>query len=170
MYRRWAYMAIAIIASYLIAVKPVFSFTSDKGMTYERSFTMDMKQFQVTQTVLGTLDEEQKQVTPEREVKGTMSVMGLYVTQKILFWSSILCLFLFYPTRVRWYMSWFIFAMAILFYVFLLIYALHITNLYFATIAPSWTAIMPFIVLIMMVLLNRNVTVYGNYFDDIKVD
>ena len=72
MYRRWAYMAIAIIASYLIAVKPVFSFTSDKGMTYERSFTMDMKQFQVTQTVLGTLDEEQKQVTPEREVKGTM--------------------------------------------------------------------------------------------------
>ena len=48
MYRRWAYMLIAIAASAVMFLHPVFSFQQDKGIIYVRSFSMDQKRFYVT--------------------------------------------------------------------------------------------------------------------------
>ena len=161
MYRRLAYMAIAIVAAALINVGPVLSFHSDKGIQYTRSFRMDLHEFQVIQT---TLDTNVSQIWE------TMSVNGLYVMQRILFWSCILCLLLFYPTRARWYLTFFIMAIGGVFYILLIYYALKISDMQYATLAPTWVTFMPAIVIGAMVLLNRNVFVYGNYFDDIKLD
>jgi hypothetical protein len=160
MYRRWAYMAVAIVASFLINAGPVFSFHPDKGIQYTRSFQMDLHEVQVIQT---TLDTNISQVWE------TMSVNGLYVMYRILFWSCILCVFLFYPTRVRWYISFVIMAEGAAFYGLLIYYALRISEEY-ATFALTWVAFMPAVVIAMMVALNRNVAQYGNYFDDIKDD
>ncbi|MBR6118433.1 MAG: hypothetical protein IKQ11_06230 [Paludibacteraceae bacterium] len=160
MYRRWAYMAVAIVAAILLRVAPVFSFQPDKGIQYTRSFRMDLHEVQVIQTALDT---------NVAQVWDTIPVNGLYVMQRILFWSCILCLLLFYPTRVRWYMTFVIMAEGAVFYGLLIYYALKISGEY-ATLAPTWVAFMPALIIAMMIALNRNVTQYGNYFDDIKVD
>jgi len=167
MFRRWAYMAIAVFATVLITAKPIFSFHADKGILYTRSFSMDLKEFKVTQTILETVSEEQRLAMPEKEVKETMSVVPLYVLQKILFWSCIVCIFLIYPAKARWYMTWLIMALVAVFYVLVIIYSQRISDLHFATLAPTWSAFMPAVVLAMMILLNRNVARFGMYFDDI---
>lgn len=158
MYRRLAYMAIALTAVCLMKVAPVFSFSTDKGIIYDRSFTMDLQEFQVIQT---TLD------TNIPYVWETMSVNGLYVLQQILFWTLIACIVVFYPTKVRWYLSLGIAAAGGVFYFLLIHYALRISDLQYATLAPTWVAFLPAVVIAMMILLNRNVAKFGNYFDDI---
>lgn len=158
MYRRLAYMAIALTAVCLMRVAPVFSFSTDKGIIYDRSFTMDLQEFQVIQT---TLD------THIPQVWATMSVNGLYVLQQILFWTLIACFVVFYPTKVRWYLSLGIAAAGGVFYFLLIHYALRISDLQYATLAPTWVAFLPAVVIAMMILLNRNVAKFGNYFDDI---
>ena len=158
MYRRLAYMAIALTAVCLMRVAPVFSFSTDKGIIYDRSFTMDLQEFQVIQT---TLD------THIPQVWATMSVNGLYVVQQILFWAIIVCMLVFYPTKVRWYLSLGIAAAGGVFYFLLIHYALRISDLQYATLAPTWVAFLPAVVIAMMILLNRNVAKFGNYFDDI---
>ena len=170
MYRRWAYMALAILATWMITLHPVLSFHEDKGIYYTRSFSMDLQQVVVLQTSLDSLDPEMKEVLPKQEVVNTISVYGLYLLQKLIFWTCIVCFIIFYPTRVRWYLSFVIMALAGVFYVLLVYYALRISDMEFATLAPTWSAFMPAVVIAMMVLLNRNVIQYGNYFDDIKVD
>ena len=161
MYRRLAYMAIALTAVCLMRVAPVFSFSTDKGIIYDRSFTMDLQEFQVIQT---TLD------THIPQVWATMSVNGLYVVQQILFWAIIVCMLVFYPTKVRWYLSLGIAAAGGVFYFLLIHYALRISDLQYATLAPTWVAFLPAVVIAMMILLNRNVSKFGNYFDDIIED
>lgn len=161
MYRRLAYMAIALTAVCLMRVAPVFSFSTDKGIIYDRSFTMDLQEFQVIQT---TLD------TNIPYVWETMSVNGLYVLQQILFWAIIVCMLVFYPTKVRWYLSLGIAAAGGVFYFLLIHYALRISDLQYATLAPTWVAFLPAVVIAMMILLNRNVAKFGNYFDDIQED
>ena len=158
MYRRLAYMAIALTAVCLMRVAPVFSFSTDKGIIYDRSFTMDLHEFKVIQT---TLD------TNIPYVWETMSVNGLYVVQQILFWAIIVCMLVFYPTKVRWYLSLGIAATGGVFYFLLIHYALRISDLQYATLAPTWVAFLPAVVIAMMILLNRNVAKFGNYFDDI---
>lgn len=158
MYRRLAYMAIALTAVCLMRVAPVFSFSTDKGIIYDRSFTMDLHEFKVIQT---TLD------TNIPYVWETMSVNGLYVVQQILFWAIIVCMLVFYPTKVRWYLSLGIAAAGGVFYFLLIHYALRISDLQYATLAPTWVAFLPAVVIAMMILLNRNVAKFGNYFDDI---
>jgi len=169
MLRRWAYMAIAVVAAVLTTAEPVFSFHSDEGVIYTRSFEMDLKEFRVTQTLLNQtkVDLDDKESLPEQQVKDTMSVAGLYVFQKIMFWACIACIFLFYPTRVRWYMTLVIMGIVAVFYALVIIYALRISDMHYATLAPTWVTFMPAIVLAMMVFLNRNVARFGNYFDDI---
>ncbi len=161
MYRRLAYMAIALTAVCLMRVAPVFSFSTDKGIIYDRSFAMDLQEFQVIQT---TLD------TNIPYVWETMSVNGLYVLQQILFWTLIACFVVFYPTKVRWYLSLGIAAAGGVFYFLLIHYALRISDLQYATLAPTWVAFLPAVVIAMMILLNRNVAKFGNYFDDIQED
>ena len=92
MYRRLAYMAIAIIAAALMAVKPPFSFQSDQGIKYIRSFSMTQKEFVVTQTDLKT---------GAAQATETMSVKGLYYCYRVMLACSILCLFFIIHTRAR---------------------------------------------------------------------
>lgn len=167
MYRRLAYMAVAIVAILLTSAHPVFTFFTDKGIFYTRSYSMDMKTFSVTQTVLDDLDEETKSKTYESKVVGQMSVNGLYVFQKLIFWSCILCVLLFYPTNLRLYISAGIIVLGGVFYGMLIHYAMKISDEFFATLTPTWTAFMPAITMVMMILVHRNVMMYGNYFDDL---
>ena len=163
MLRRWAYMAVAIVATILITVAPIFSFRySDAGMEYIRSAKMDLKEY----TVMYTVKDGMEQKVNNRPNDPPKSVIMLYVLQKIMFWTCIACVFLFYPTRVRWYLSWFIIAVCALFYFFIIKYAQDISY-DFVTLAPTWVAFMPAVVIAMMILLNRNVARFGNYFDDI---
>ena len=104
---------------------------------------MDMKTFSVTQTVLDDLDEETKAKTYESKVVGQLSVKGLYVFQKLIFWSCILCLLLFYPTNLRLYISAGIIVLGGIFYGLLIHYAMRISDEFFATLTPTWTAFMP---------------------------
>ena len=158
MYRRWAYIAIALTAVCLLRITPLFTFATDKGILYDRSFTMDLHEFQVIQT---TLD------TNVHQVWGTISVNGLYVLQQIMFWALIVCFVVFFPTWVRWYLSMGIAITGGAFYVLMIIYAQRITDLEYATLAPSWGAFLPAVVITMMILLNRNVAKFGNVLDEV---
>jgi hypothetical protein len=57
-------------------------------------------------------------------------------------------------------------AAAAAYYICLIVYALQISG-HYATLAPTWTAFLPAIVLEAMALLRRNLQVYGHYFDDV---
>jgi len=157
MYRRLAYMAFAIIAAALMAVKPPFSFRSDEGIIYIRSFSMTLEQFVVTQTDLKTGAGHETEV---------MSVKGLYYCYRVMLIGSILCLFFIIHTRARVIMCYLTILAAAAYYIFLVIYALRIAD-HYATLLPTWTAFLPAIVLEMMILLRRNLHTYGNYFDDV---
>lgn len=157
MYRRLAYMAFAIIAAALMAVKPPFSFQSDQGIKYIRSFSMTQKEFVVTQTDLKT---------GAAQATETMSVKGLYYCYRVMLACSILCLFFIIHTRARVVMCYLTMAGAAAYYVFLVIYALRIAD-HYATLLPTWAAFLPAIALEMMILLRRNLHTYGNYFDDV---
>ena len=50
MYRRWAYMAIAILAAALLPLTSPLSFLQDEGIIYLRSFTMNQERFMMLQT------------------------------------------------------------------------------------------------------------------------
>ena len=54
MYRRWAYMVVAILVSTWLLDATVFNFEDDKGILYIRSFDMNQEEFVVTQTELDT--------------------------------------------------------------------------------------------------------------------
>ena len=148
MYRRWAYMVVAILASAFLLTKPVFSFQDDKGIIYVRSFSMDQKMFYVTQTELKTGVEE---------VTATMSVAGLYYCNKVMLWSCILCLLCFFNNRWRMILCLFSIALAGLYYVLIIYYATRISDLHFATLSPTLMAVLPAIVMQCMILIRANV-------------
>ena len=153
LYRRWAYMAVAILASALLFLHPVFNFNDDKGIIYIRSFSMDQKTFYVTQTDL-------KSGVPE--ITATMSVKWLYTCNKIMLWGSILCLLCFYnPLRV--YITYFIAVVSGMYYVLMSYYAMKISDLHYATLYPNYMCILPAIVCAMMVLTGQNVIRDGVY-------
>ena len=157
MYRRWAYMAIAVLASFLLTAGPAFSFLEDRGITYVRSFDMTQKTFFAFQTEIGTANQE---------IVATMSVKGLYYCYLAMLFSSIgALLFLMHP-KGRLLMCDIAILAAGIYYVLLVVYALRISDVYFATLAPTWVAFMPAVVLEMMVLTHRNVIKYGHYLDE----
>lgn len=148
MLRRWIYMSIAIIAAALLGARPVFNFQSDTGMLYTRSFSMeDQKQFVVTQRELSTGAEE---------VAAIMSVKGLYYCSKAMLWGSILCLLCFFSYRGRMTLIFVTVAVAGLFYILMIVYAIRMTDQHYVTLYPNFAAIWPAIVLQAMLLTRSN--------------
>lgn len=148
MYRRWAYMGIAIIASMVLSMRPVFSFQEDKGIKYVRSFSMTDTEFVVTQT---ELDTNASQIT------ATMSVKGLHHCNKVMLWGAILCFLCFFSNRWRVRIAIFTAFVAGAYYVLMVVYALRMADEHYATLYPNIMAILPAIVCQMMVLTRHNV-------------
>lgn len=157
MYRRWAYMAIAILASCLLFLKPVFKFNDDKGIIYVRSFDMDQTHFWVTQTELDTGIEH---------ITAVMSVKWLYRINKAMLWGCIICLLCFWSNRWRFWIALITACIAGAYYVFMAYYAMKIAEDHYATLYPTITAFLPAIVLQMMILVQQNVRREGMYRDE----
>ena len=157
MYRRWAYMAIAVLAAILMTAKAPFSFQEDKGIIYVRSFSMDLQTMVVTQTELET---------GVAQVTATMSVAGLYYCYWIMLFGSLACLIFMIHPKGRLVMCDITMIAAGVYYVLLVIYALRISDAQYATLAPTWAAFMPAVVLEMMILVHRNVLKYGHFLDE----
>lgn len=147
LFRHLLFTFVAIVAVALLPSKPVFSFQSDKGIIYERSFSMDRHQFVVTQTDLATGAEH---------VTDTMSVNGLYYCYLGMLFGSIVCLFGFF-SRKGIKICHFVIAVAGVYYGLAIFYALRMTDLHYATLFPTITIILPAIVIQMMLLARRNI-------------
>ena len=146
-YRRLLYMVIAILAAALLPLKPAFSFQDDKGIIYIRSFEMDQKTFYVTQTEMET---------GIQTVTDSMSVKGLYYCYKALLWGCIACLLCFFSFRWRIVVCDIVMITAGVYYVLMVIYAMRISDIHFATLYPTWITILPAIIMQMMVLTRRS--------------
>ena len=160
-YRRWAYMLLAIGASIFLFTRPVFNFQEDKGIIYVRSFSMDSKTFYVTQTSL-------RDGVPE--ITATMSVKGLYYCNKAILYGCILCFLCFFSKAWR---VWICNITAILcgaYYVLMIFYALRIADYHYATLYPNWMAIVPGVILELMILTRHNVIVSGLEDDEVSRD
>lgn len=147
-FRRWIYMVVAIVAAALLPVKPVFSFLEDKGIIYVRSFSMDQREFVVTQTELATGAEQ---------VTSTMSVKGLYYCQRAMLLGTILCFLCFYHYRWRIALCSIVAVICGIYYALMAIYAMRMADMHFTTLYPNWPAILPALVLQMMLMTRRNV-------------
>lgn len=154
MYRRWAYMAVAILASALLFLHPVFDFNEDKGIIYVRSFSMDQKTFYVTQTDLKT---------GVPEITETMSVSWLYYCNKVMLWGCIICFFCFFSNPLRVYITYIVAVISGSYYIIMVYYAMQISELHFATLYPNYMCILPAVVCAMMVLTGQNVIRDGVY-------
>lgn len=146
--RRILYMAVAIIAAALMSLEPAFSFQDDKGIIYVRSCTMTDKKVQLTQTELST------GIT---SVVATRSVIGLYYTRIAMLVGSILVFLCFFRNRWRLRLCILVIACASAYYILLIYYAVQLTDVFFVTITPHFTVILPAIILEMMVLTRRNI-------------
>ncbi len=148
MYRRWVYMAVAILACLFLFDKPIFSFQEDKGIIYVRSFSMDDKTFLVTQTDL---------TTGVKEVTDAMSVIGLYYCNKALLYGCVLCLLCFFSDRWRIAIAMMTAVIAGLYYGVVIYYSIKIADLHFATLMPTFYVFLPAIVLELMVMIRHNI-------------
>ena len=157
MYRRWAYMVIAIAASAFLFTRPVFNFQDDKGIIYVRSFSMDQTTFYVTQTDLQT---------GRQEVVSTMSVKLLYYCNKLMLWSCILCFLCFFSNQGRMWIALFTALIGGAYYGLMLYYALKISDLHYATLYPHLISALPAVVIEMMILLRHNIVGSMLYLDE----
>ena len=148
MYRRWAYMLIAIAASAVMSLHPVFSFQQDKGIIYVRSFSMDQKRFYVTQTDMSS---------GAQEITAVTSVKWLYYCSKAMLWGSILCFLCFFSNPIRLGITYAVAAVSGFYYVLMVYYSMYLSDLHYATISPNFMAIFPGIVCAMMVLTGKNI-------------
>ena len=148
MYRRWAYMLIAIVASAVLLNKPVFDFQEDKGIIYVRSFSMDQHTFYVTQTSIDT---------GISEITATSSLEWLYRCNKAMLWGCILCFFCFFSSRLRIGIAYGTALIAGAYYVLMMYYAMQISDLHYATLSPNYIASLPAIVCYFMIMTAQNV-------------
>jgi peptidoglycan/LPS O-acetylase OafA/YrhL len=148
MYRRWAYMIVAIIATIILLHVPVFSFRDDKGIFYIRSFSMDQTTFYVTQTEIKTGAEE---------VTATMSVAGLYYCAKAILYLCIITLLCFFNKKWRMTLCVVTAVLAGAYYIVMVYYAMKMTDTHYTTLSPTIYAVLPAIVLQLMLLVRRNV-------------
>ena len=152
MYRRWAYMLVAIAASAFLFTRPIFNFQEDKGIIYIRSFSMTEKEFVVTQTELAT---------GAKQVTATMSLKGLYYTNKVMLYGCILCFLCFFSKHWRvWICNLTAFVCGV-YYAFVIYYAVQMADLHYATLYPNLMIVVPAIVLEMMILTRHNVIIAG---------
>ena len=159
MYRRWIYMAIAIIAAAVMPLKPALSFQEDKGIIYVRSFSMDEQTVTVTQTDIKT---------GMQDITGIVSVKGLYYCHKVMFWGCVLCLLCFFSKQWRIIIALLTAISAGVYYVLIAYYAIHIADVQYATLYPNYMAAFPAVVLQMMVLTRHNVIGTIVIMDDIS--
>ncbi len=148
MYRRWAYMAIAIIATMVMLEYPMFRFHEDRGIKYVRSFSIEGTTFCVTQTEMDT---------GISQITATMSVKGLYYCNKLMLWGTILCFLCFFSNRWRIRIAVVTAIIAGAYYAFMAYYAIRIADDHYATLSLNITAILPAIVCQMMVLTWHNI-------------
>ena len=148
MFRRWAYMVVAIVAAGVLPMKPVFNFQEDKGIIYIRSFSMDKEMFYVTQTELST---------GASEVVSTKSVAGLYYCARTMYYLCILCLLCFFSNKWRMWICVITAVCAGAYYILMLYYAVTITDNFYTTLYPTYMALLPAVVLQMMILVRQNV-------------
>jgi len=147
MYRRWIYMVIAIAASALLFQRPVFDFQEDKGIIYIRSFSMDQHTFYVTQTDLKT---------GQQEITETMSVNMLYICNKLMLWSCIICLLWFFSRRGRMWIALITALIAGAYYLLMAYYAVKMSDMHYVTLYPHLISALPAVVIEMMILLRHN--------------
>ena len=157
MFRRWAYMVVAIIASALLFTRPVFGFREDKGIIYIRSFSMTEKEFKVTQTEL----ENGAQHTTAK-----MSVVGLYISHMFMFIGSILCFLCFFSKSWRVWLCNLTAVACGAYYLLMIIYAMRMSDIHYATLYPTIMSIIPAIVLQLMILTRHNVIQAGQAEED----
>ncbi len=148
MHRRWAYMAIALIASVVLLHHPTCNFLDDKGIIYVRSFSMTQEEFVVTQTDLKTNISN---------ITATMSVKGLYYCIEAMIVGIGLCFLCFFSERWRIIFAVITAILAGFYYLLLAYYIARIADLHYATVYPNYVAILPAIVCQMMLLVRRNV-------------
>ena len=148
MRRRLVYMIVAIAASWLMFLHPVFNFQNDKGIIYVRSFSMDQKTFYVTQTDLKT---------GVAEITEKTSVAWLYYCNKAMLWGSILCLLCVFSDRLRIGISYITTVVSGFYYVLVVYYAMELSDLHYTTLYPNYMIILPAIVCAMMILTSRNI-------------
>lgn len=148
MFRRWAYMAVAIIAAVILLHHPVCNFLDDKGILYVRSFSMTQEQFVVTQTDLDT---------NVSNITATMSVKGLYYCIMAMIGGTILCFLCFFSEKWRVILAVITAIIAGSYYFILVYYISKIADLHYATVYPNIMAILPAIVCQMMLLVRKNI-------------
>ena len=159
MYRRWAYMLIAIAASAFLLTRPIFNFQDDKGILYVRSFSMNQQTFIVTQTEIST---------GASEITAVMSVKWLYYCNKAMLWGAILCFLCFFSNQWRMIIAIITAFIAGAYYVLVAYYAIEIADQHYATLSPNLMVILPAIVLEMMILIRHNIIGTAVYRDDIS--
>ena len=147
LYRRLAYMVVAIMASLLLFEHPVFNFQDDKGIIYVRSFSMDQHMFYVTQTDLKT---------GAAEITAVSSVKWFYYCNKAMLWGCILSFLCFFSTRVRLAVTYLTAIIAGSYYVLVVYYSLQLSDLHYTTLYPNYMIVLPGIVCAMMLLVARN--------------
>ncbi len=157
MYRRWAYMVVAILSSSLLFFKPVFNFKEDKGIIYMRSFEMTQTQFLVIQTDLKN---------GVANIVDSISVKWVYYCNRAMLYGSILCLLCFFSRNWRIWIATFTIAAGGAYYVLLIYYALKISDLFFPTMYPNYMIILPAMVIEMMILVIRNTMEYALFPDE----
>ena len=145
---RWVYIGIAVIASVLLLCRPVFSFQQDKGILYTRHYKIDNKKVTVIQTGL----EDHIEYVLE-----TRSIIALHVLGHLMLWSSVAVLLLFFDPIRQHQATLLPIVFAALYYVFVIYYAVDITDRFFATLYPSWPVLMPAVVIEMMVLVRKGI-------------
>ena len=148
MYRRWIYMAVALIASVILLHQPTCKFLDDKGIIYVRSFTMTQTEFTVIQTELNA---------PINHITATMSVKGLYYCIKAMIYGIVLCFLCWFDDKWRIILAVATAVIAGLYYVILAYYVSRIAAQHYASVYPTIAAILPAIVCQMMLLVRRNV-------------
>ena len=147
MYRRWAYMVIAIFAAAFLQTRPVLGFYEDHGMIYIRSFEMDQTTYYVVQTHMEN---------GSRTIVDTMDVSGLYICNKIMLWGAILCLLCFFNNRWRMRIAIFTAVMCGVYYALVIYYGIQMASEFYATLYPTWMIIWPAIVCQMMIMTHLN--------------
>ena len=147
-FRRLLYMVVAIVASAVLFMRPVFNFQDDKGIVYVRSFSMNQKSFIVTQTDLKT---------GVPHITATMSVKGLYICNQFMLWGCVLSLLLFWDDRWRITVVTLTALIAGAYYILMLLYAMQMSSDHYATLYPNIMAVLPAIVCQMMVLTRQNI-------------
>lgn len=147
-YLRWIYMSVAIVLSWLLSLQPAYILQSEKGIFSTRHYQIDQNNVTVIQTGF----EDQIDVVME-----VISIKGLHICQQLMFWGSLLCFLSFFSDIWRQRLAIITAVFAGVYYGFFVYYAVHIVDLYFPTLWPTWTIVLPGIIIELMILVRKSI-------------